>query len=168
MNKCLINAGICLLALTACGHAQQATSELVAHRITVSSPKSNYMNDINTRAVRDFVTRFTNVTDETWQKTNSGFIAVFIRDSVHYRVMYGTHGDLNYVMKYYEEPKFDRSVRAQIKSVYYDYSIFIVQEIESPHNPPVYIVNLQGEEDWKKVKFCNGEMEVLEEYKKSK
>jgi hypothetical protein len=61
-----------------------------------------------------------------------------------------------------------RNVRAQIKSTYYDYKIFIIQEIEIPERPTTYIVNLQGDADWKKVKLWQGEMEVMEEFRKGK
>jgi hypothetical protein len=83
-------------------------------------------------------------------------------------VVYDSRGDLNFVMKYYDESHLARDVRARIKSVYFDYKIFIVQEIESPEHPTVYIVNLQGDTDWKKIKLCDGEIEILEEYKKGK
>ena len=168
MKKYVIAAGICMLALFACAYSQETDHAMVAGKIGTSSNKSQYMNDINTRAMRDFVSRYNNVTDEVWHKSNNSYIAVFIRDSVHYRVMYNSHGDLSYVIKYYEEPKLDRDIRATVKSVYYDYSIFIVQEIESPDAPTVYIINLQGATDWKKIKLVNNDMEVLEEYKKAK
>jgi hypothetical protein len=166
MKKFVIT-GISVLVLFAGAQAQEASNALIAGKISTSK-NIPYMNDINTRAMRDFVSRFNNVTDEVWHKSKDYYIAVFIRDSVHYRVMYSSRGDLSFIMKYYEEPKLDRDVRAQVKSVYYDYQIFIVQEIDSPDNPAVYIINLQGANDWKKIKLCNNEMEVIEEYKKGK
>lgn len=168
MKKYVIAASIAMLVLSACAYSQGADHAMVAGKIGTSLNKSQYMNDINTRAMRDFVSRYNNVTDEVWHKSNNNYIAVFIRDSVHYRVMYNSHGDLSYVMKYYEEPQLDRTVRATVKSVYYDYSIFIVQEIESPDAPTVYIINLQGATEWKKIKVVNNDMEVLEEYKKAR
>jgi hypothetical protein len=71
-------------------------------------------------------------------------------------------------MKYYEENRLPRNIRAQIKSTYFDYKIFIVQEIESAEHPTTYIVNLQGDSEWIKVKLCQGEMEVLEDHKKGR
>lgn len=167
MKKYVIAAGICLVALTTFAQLQQAGNEL-AGGLRNHGNNNQYLNEMNTRAMRDFVSRFSGVTNELWHRNNDCYVAVFFRDSVQYRVIYTSRGDLNYVMKYYEEKKLARDIRAQVKSVYYDYKIYIVQEIESPDNPTVYIFNLQGDTDWKKVKLRSGEMEVLEEYRKGK
>ena len=167
MKKFLIATGITMVVLTGCAYSQQPSNSLLAGSVA-SANKRDYINDINTRAMRDFVSRYKDVTTEQWHKSNGDWVAVFSRDSVQYRVVYDSRGDLNFVMKYYEEPKLDRGVRAQIKSVYFDYKIFIVQEIQAPEHPTTYIVTLQGDADWKKIKFCDGEIEILEEYKKGR
>jgi hypothetical protein len=118
--------------------------------------------------MRDFVSRYGDPDNTIWHKSNGNYVAVFFRDSVQYRTVYNSRGDLSFIMKYYEERNMPRNIRAQVKSTYYDYKIFIIQEIEMPDRPIVYIVNLQGDTDWKKVKLCQGEMEVMEEYKKDK
>lgn len=165
MKKYLIATGICLVALTTFAQSRHNGNEL-AGNLKSHGHKNQYLNEMNTRAMRDFVSRFSGVTNELWHTNNGCYVAVFFRDSIQYRVIYTTRGDLNYIMKYYQERNLARDIRAQVKSVYYDYKIYIVQEIESPHNPTVYIFNLQGDTDWKKVRLCRGEMEVLEEYRR--
>lgn len=149
-----------------CAYAQQSGHALVAGKVKSSGKKTQYLNDVNVRAKRDFVSRFNNVNNEAWHVSKESSIAVFKRDSVQYRVFYSQRGDLSYIMKYYEEPMLARDVRAQVKSNYYDYKIFVVQEIFSPDYPTVYIINLQGDNDWKKISLCAGEMKVMEEYYK--
>lgn len=168
MKKLLIATGISLVALSACAYSQQGGHSLAAANVKTLQSQNQYLNDINVRAMRDFVSRYGDATEAIWHRAKDSFIAVFFRDSVQYRVIYSNRGDLSFVMKYYEENRMARNIRAQVKSTYYDYKIFIIQEIESPNHPPVYIVNLQGDTDWKKVKLFQSNMEVVEEFKRGK
>jgi hypothetical protein len=168
MKKLLIATGITFVVLSGCAYSQQSGHTLAAANVKTLRPQNQYLNDVNVRAMRDFVNRYGDASDATWHQSNGNYVAVFIRDSIQYRVIYSERGNLNYVMKYYEESRMARNIRAQIKSTYYDYKIYIVQELESPDHPTVYIVNLQGDTEWKKVKLCQGEMEVMEEFKRGK
>ncbi len=55
-----------------------------------------------------------------------------------------------------------------LKSQYYDYTITLVEEIETPMKPLVYVVHMEDSTTLKNVRVSEKEMEVLEEYKKSK
>jgi hypothetical protein len=167
MKKLLIATVIIVVALSGCAYSQQGGHTLAAANVKSLGQQSKYINEINVRAMRDFVNRYGDAENVLWHKSKESFIAVFFRDSVQYRVIYNQRGDLKFIMKYYEESRMARQIRAQVKSTYYDYKIFIIQEIESPNHPTLYVVNLQGDTDWKKVRLCQGEMEVMEEYKKS-
>jgi hypothetical protein len=168
MKKFLLTTCVVLVILSGCAYPRQTNNALTAGKIRAVPKKNQYLNEIHIKAVRDFVSRFHDVDNATWHKSGRHFIAVFTRDSTQTRAVYNSMGHLEYIMKYYEEPKLKRDIRAIVKSTYYDYKIFIIQEIEKPDEQPVYIVNLQGETDWKKVKVYNGEMEVLESFKKGK
>lgn len=168
MKKFLIATGMSIVALTGCAYSQQGANSLATANVKALKPKGQYLNDVNARAMRDFVSRYGDAEDVKWHNSTGSYIAVFFRDSIQYRVMYNQRGDLNYVMKYYEEKQMARNIRAIVKSTYYDYKIYIVQEIETPDHPSVYVINLQGETDWKKVRLCNGDMEVMEEFRKGK
>jgi hypothetical protein len=167
MKKLFIAASL-TAALTGCAYSQQTGHTFAAANVREYKPKNQYLNEINVRAMRDFVSRYGDVTNAVWHRSNENYIAVFTRDSIQHRVIYSNRGDLSYVMKYYEENRMPRNIRAQVKSTYYDYKIFVIQEIETPDQPTVYIVNLQGDTDWKKVKLCQGEMEVMEEFRRGK
>jgi hypothetical protein len=168
MKKLLIATGMSIVALTGCAYSQQGGNSLATANVKTLKPKGQYLNDVNVRAMRDFVQRYGERDDVKWHNSNGGYIAVFFRDSIQYRVMYSSRGDLSYVMKYYEEKQMPRNIRAIVKGTYYDYKIYIVQEVEIPDRPSVYLINLQGETDWKKVKLCQGDMEVVEDFKKGK
>ncbi len=55
---------------------------------------------------------------------------------------------------------------ALVKSQYYDYTITLVEEIEVPMKPLVYVVHMEDSATLKNVRVSDREMEVLEEYKK--
>ncbi|MBO9199925.1 MULTISPECIES: hypothetical protein [Niastella] len=168
MKKLIMATSLAVVALTGCAYSQQTTHSLAAANVNDYKSKDHYLNDINVRAMRHFVDRFGDVTDVAWHRSNNSFVAVFSSDSIQHRVIYTQRGDLSYIMKYYEENRMPRNIRAQVKSTYYDYKIYVIQEIEVPGHPDVYIVNLQGDTEWKKVRLCQGEMEVMEEFKKGK
>jgi hypothetical protein len=167
MKKFLIITCTALIVLTGCAYPRQTNNALAAGKIR-AVPKNQYLNDIHIRAVRDFVSRFGDISDVIWHRSDKHYIAVFIKDSVQTRVIYNLSGNMEYTMKYYEEPKMRRDIRALVKSTYYDYKIFIIQEIQKADDQPVYIVNLQGDTEWMKVKVYNGEMEVMEKFKKGR
>jgi hypothetical protein len=167
MKKYFIIAALSAAVLPGCAFTQE-TAQVLATGTIKHATINGYVNDVNTRAMRDFVSRYRQVPDVAWHKNNGGDVAVFYSDSVQHRVVYNPHGYLQFVMKYYDERQMDRSLRATVRSNYYDYKIYIIQEINIPDRPAVYIINLQGETDWKKIKYCQGEMEVMESYKKDK
>jgi len=168
MKKLFIATGISIVVLSGCAYSQQSGNALATASVKTVRPKNQYLNDVNVRAMRDFVSRYGDASDAVWHQANGNYVAVFTRDSIQYRVIYTGRGEMSYTMKYYEEKKMARNIRAQVKSTYYDYKIYIVQEIETPDHPTIYIINLQGDSDWKKVRLCQGEMEVMEEFKKGK
>lgn len=168
MKKIFLTTCVVLVILSGCAYPRQTNNAVASGKAKAVPKKDQYLNEIHIKAVRDFVSRFADVDNATWHKSGRHYIAVFTRDSVQTRVVYNSMGYLEYVMKYYEEPKLKKDVRAIIKSTYYDHKIFIVQEIQTPDDQPVYIVNLQGETDWMKVKVYAGGMEVMERFKKGK
>jgi hypothetical protein len=167
MKKFLFITCTAMVMLSGCAYPRQTNNALVGGKLR-TAPKNQYLNEIHIRAVRDFVTRFGDQPDVIWHKSDHHYIAVFIRDSIQTRVIYNQHGNLDYTMRYYEEPKMRRDVRALVKSTYYDYKIFIIQEIQKADDQPVYIVNLQGDTEWLKIKVYNGEMEVMEKFKRGR
>jgi glycerol-3-phosphate O-acyltransferase len=168
MKKLIMATGLTVVALTGCAYSQQGNTLAAAKIRTTLKPGNQYLNEINVRAMRDFVSRYGDVTDAVWHRSNDNYVAVFYKDSIQHRVIYTSRGDLSYIMKYYEESRMPRDIRAQVKSTYYDYKIYVIQEILTPDHPTIYIVNLQGDTDWKKVKLCQGEMEIMEEFRKGK
>jgi hypothetical protein len=152
------------------GMMQEAVSQkskpLVPDNVKILHPGNGFLNSVNTRALRDFLSKYENATEVTWYKADKGFIVRFLVDSIFSRAAYKTNGHWVYTIKQYMEKKMPRSVRALVKSTYYDYNITLVEEIEQPNESVKYVVHLQDDVSWKNVLVSNGQMELIEDKKK--
>jgi hypothetical protein len=179
MKKHIITACTLLVLTSSCVHAQVIRTSQVTHGKHVkdtastaslpknSSPSKSYLNEFNTNATRDFMKRFKDPTDVQWTKEAKGFIVAFNVNGIKTRTAYNSSGDWVYTIKYYDEWKLPKDVRAQVKSTYYDYTITQVEEIvQQIQSEPTYLVHLQDSKTWKNVLVCNGEMVVMEEFDK--
>lgn len=123
------------------------------------------INDISTKAVRDFRKKFKNVEDEKWYTISNGYLAQFAAGGIKNAVVYDNTGHWTYTISYYDEHKLPESVRAIVKRVYYDYSITRIEEIHVGDRA-FYLVHMQNDSTWKNVKVEDGEMELVEDFNK--
>ncbi|HMH24559.1 MAG TPA: hypothetical protein VK563_22415 [Puia sp.] len=143
-----------------------ASAQMLIFRPEVSAGKNGatekiWINEISTRAVRNFKNEFRNVDDEDWRIEKDGFVAYFKADQSAFWVYYDLRGNWVHTLISYPEDKLLRSIRAQVKSVYYDYVIDVVKEIRSPGDI-TYIVQLEDKKEYKSVLINkDGEMELI-------
>ena len=69
MKKLILATSLTVVALTGCAYSQQGNT-LAAASVRNLKPGNQYLNDINVRAMRDFVTRYGDVTDAVWHRSN--------------------------------------------------------------------------------------------------
>ena len=83
-------------------------------------------------------------------------------------IYYGRHGKWFGSLKGYKEDKLSPELRKMIKREYYDYSITYVQEAETidSEGKPTYIIHLEDNKSIKRLRICDGQMEIWQEYKK--
>ncbi len=87
-------------------------------------------NEVSIRAVRDFLDRFEMVRNVLWFSIpEGGTEAYFVRDGFGDRVIYDKKGRWKFSLLIYGEAKFDRDLRAIVKSIYFDFNILEVQEL---------------------------------------
>ena len=123
-------------------------------------------NNVNIKAVRDFLKFFKTVTNNKWFLAEDGSSSsTFNRDGVKTIVQYDSRGCRRYIMRVYEENKLPFNIRDMVKREYYDASITLVTEVET-YKETVTYVHLQDKETWKKVRVANGEMKLVENFKK--
>jgi hypothetical protein len=127
-----------------------------------------YHNNISTRAIRHFLINFPEVSHENWFSTPDLFITTFTLNDVNYRVDYDRSGNWIETFRTYEETNLPEDVRQSVKASYYDYSIYLVQEIEQPFRPNIYIIHLDGKKRLINLQVCNGVVYEWQKFKKSK
>jgi hypothetical protein len=117
--------------------------------------------NIDIRAVRNFKTTFKNIDNEEWCVLPNGYRATFTNDGIVYFVTYSDRGHWMYTKRQYDEAKMDRNMRGTVKSVYYDYHITLVEDIEQPAQSVIYLVHMEDKNRWKNIQFYKGEMKTV-------
>ena len=120
---------------------------------------------LNKRAVREFNKQFASVSNVTWSNIMDGFLATFHQDGSLTRAYFDRKGNPTYTVKSYDESHLDRDIRRQVKSVYFDSKITGIEEIKGGEKT-VYIIHLEDETTWKKIRLEDGAMEVMEDFRK--
>lgn len=175
MKKILLSSisGMWLLISTTIGNAQLASNHVrPSGRFIVlnktESENSSYAGRVNPSVIRSFLKTYKEVSDEKWIEVKDGFVAMFNYNGMDYQVAYSKKGNLLRTIRSYNEDKMQPDLRHLVKSTYYDYEINLVHEIEMPLNPVTYLVQLVGKKELINLKICNGEMEMLQKFNRSK
>lgn len=90
-------------------------------------------------------------------------MSYFKKEGFTGKVYYDERGHWQYSLIYYAESKLPKSVRATVKSVYYDMSITVVEEVQTA-DAKVYVVHLEDNASIRIIKVNDdGEMETMQE-----
>jgi uncharacterized protein YifN (PemK superfamily) len=118
---------------------------------------------INIRAVRNFKNTYPNSADEKWEILKDGYIASLVSNSVTTNIYYDKKGRWVYSVRNYNEKKLPESVRAMVKTTYFDYEITIIKEItmETNNAQPIYLVYIKYNTTYKIVRVYDMKMEVF-------
>ena len=122
-------------------------------------------NEINIWAVRDFLNRFDEVENVLWFAVpKGGYEAYFVRDGYGDRIIYDKSGGWQQSLITYNEDKCPRDIRAAIKSLFFDFDIFLIEEIQNREGAE-FIFYLQDKSRIRIVRVSNeDEVEVLQEF----
>lgn len=120
-----------------------------------------YRNDIHIKAVRHFKQTFPGTEDERWYVIQNGFMAKHKVDDINIRLDYDRHGNWLYTIRYLNEKKIPKEVRAQVRSTWYDHAISSVEEIQYGNLPLIYILHIHEGNDWKIIRVSEGEMNEI-------
>jgi hypothetical protein len=161
----------CLIVLTPVAMKAQT---VVNHEQMDEGPVENYLapdepvrngmaayRNIHIKAVREFKTTYKTVDNESWSITPAGYQARFVDDGALYLVFYNKKGKWLHTKKQFDETKLDKEVRAQIKSVYYDYTIFLIEEIEEPQKSVSYIVHMEDANSYKHIRIRDKRIDMV-------
>lgn len=164
----LISAGHCAFPQNLDKSAASGNPEVAISSTEPAKPASAiHLNDISTKAVRDFKKAFKTAADEKWYEMPDGYRVTFTSAGTRCRLDYDKKGNWQHTIRYYDEKKLPTEVRRLVVSTYLDYSIRNVEEIEVPRQGLSYIIHLEGQTNWINVKVLDGEIFELEKITKS-
>ncbi len=119
--------------------------------------------NIHIRALKDFQVRFSDAGNVKWFSDDKGFTSYFTKGGYSDHVFYNKKGRWQYSLIYYAEGKLPAEVRAAVKSVYFDLSITLVEEVQTADGMG-YVVHLEDKSNIKILKVNRlGEMEIMTE-----
>lgn len=144
--------------------AQQAGNSTITDKLKWLQVSGTYPNNINIRAVRDFLKRNKNAIDAEWNVIDDGFVVKYSCNDKICRTVYNRKGEFLYTIRQYDEAQMPRDVRRIVKSRYFDYVITLVEEIDRPSKSIVYVIHLQDAASIINVQVSDGEIEVAGDY----
>jgi|SRR5450631_2631362 len=115
--------------------------------------------DINSKAIKDFQVRYSNIKNPMWFSDQNGFVSYFVQDGYGDRVFYDKKGRWQFSLILHKENELPYDARASIKSTYFDLAITQVEEVQTVDGA-TYIVNLEDKSNIKILKV-NKEGEIV-------
>ena len=111
--------------------------------------------------LKDFQERYNNIKNAMWFSDQNGFESYFVQNGFGNRVYYGKKGHWLYSLILHTEHELPSDVRASIKSIYFDFAITLVEEVQTNYGV-FYIVNLEDKSNIKILKVSDlGEIYIL-------
>lgn len=125
-----------------------------------------YINTINIKAVRTFIKEFKNAQNVSWSKGRDGdYVAKFTIDSVQTIVRYDSRGSWFYTMKRYAEKQMSPELRELVKSIYIDYTIAQITELNVPNEKGIiYNIVIKTTDNFKTLRIYDGKIEITGDY----
>lgn len=124
--------------------------------------------NINAKALKNFSKTFKQAATANWFVIKDGFLAKFQQDGIITKVFYNPKGRWVGNLRCYFEDKLPRDIRHLVRSNYYDYSIYYVNEVTVPGDITVYLVKIEDKTSLKTIRVQDGEMDEIEAFTKSK
>jgi hypothetical protein len=127
-----------------------------------------YHNEINARAMRHFLINFAEAANEKWYFTGDMIIVTLTLKGIDYRVDYSKKGRWIETIRTYDQTELSADLRRTVKNSYRDFDISMVQDIQQPSHPIVYIIHLESKTKLIKLQVCNGVVDEWQKFEKSK
>jgi len=124
-------------------------------------------NFVKSRALRDFSKRATFAVNDQWYRFTDGYLVKYEdMKGISCRTDYDKLGNWISTTRYYGKELLAGDLRSIIGSIYLDFTITTIQEINFPKHT-VYIIHMYSHDRWQNVQVANGEVKVLEERQKT-
>ena len=124
--------------------------------------------DAHERAMTHFKANYTEAQDAIWYNQPDNIMyCIFHTGSVINRVYYDKHGRWMHTLKGYTSPSLDKNVKEMVLMNYLGYHITYVNEVRSIGSDPVFMINIENEDNIKIIKVVGEEMEVTQDLEKN-
>jgi len=121
-------------------------------------PGTRSNSGVSTRALKNFSKNFKESENAEWFKIDNALKAQYTNEDVETNVFYNLKGKWIGNIRTYKEDKLPEDIRHRVRSTYYDYSIFHVQEI-TVRDKTAYLVNIEDKNFIKTIRIADGEMD---------
>jgi hypothetical protein len=138
---------------------------VASEKLNEKDPKGDFINNVNSKALRHFTEAYPNSSEVRWVKLATGFRVHFTSEGIDTRIYYNEKGTPEATVRYYYEKNMSPAIRHQVKTRYYDFEIFLITEITAG-DKTAYLIKMEDKTCWKTVRVADNEMEVAEEYSK--
>lgn len=119
---------------------------------------------VNLKTERDFKKNYPRTSEAEWSVlSDKSLMCRFFMNNILYRAYYTAHGRWLYTFFSYDASKLKKEVYDKIKSVYYNFNIVFVNQIDLINGKTTYIVEIQDEKSIKKLRVDDDEMEIVQE-----
>ena len=133
----------------------------------LSQPSHFYLTEINSKAMRDFVSSYSNATDPKWVKYRGGFVVYFFRNGMRYKVYYTPTGGHKCTIRQYAAEYLPFELRRLVETAFQGYSIFLVSEV-TKMGKTRYEIKIEDESTFKEIRIEEGGIKTINDYVKSK
>jgi hypothetical protein len=120
---------------------------------------------VNVKAVRHFRTLYPEASNLQWNMIGNQYQVSYHAEDITVKNVYGRNGSLVYSLKNYKEKFLPEQINQLVKSVYYDYDVVLVQELNIALKN-IFIVKLENSKSMKTIRISDDQMDILEEYTK--
>lgn len=126
------------------------------------------MKNTNAKAMKNFKRDYREAVGAEWSVLHDqSLVCRFFMNNILYRAFYSPHGQWIASVSGYDAGKLDKGVYDKIKRVYYNSSIGFVNQVDMANGRTVYIVEIQDEKSFKKIRVDGDEMDVWLEFEKN-
>ena len=80
---------------------------------------------------------------------------------------YDKRGKWIYTIQQYNIDNLDKNIVDRVRSVYYDYGVTSIQEVEQPGMATVYVVHIENKKSIKLIRLTDDDLELVQDLQKS-
>jgi hypothetical protein len=159
----LVRVAIAIFVIAIFNSSCSSTKNVSVHNDPQRGDKLR-MNEIKSRAARDFSLRYPAIKNERWFRFKTGFSAKFSQEEVMNNVYYDRMGFFITAIRYYKEKNIPAELKKSIEDSFEGYTIISATE-SITNKESIFLVNIKSKTRLKTVKFTGNFMEITGDYR---